>query len=131
MSAFLYRVKGGFLKASLITVTTAAAALVSAYGLADPDGRGDAPRGVLCSNPSVARDLIGVVDQPSIYREWLRGYLESGYCVVWNPGEARLAQIAGSVNSQTGDTTRLWAVYVLTGKGEHRVREAMLRRTLR
>jgi hypothetical protein len=36
---------------------------------------------VVCDNPSVARDLIGVMARPAVFSEWLHGYLESGHCV--------------------------------------------------
>jgi len=117
MRTSFYRAKGGLLKALPSAAAMAAVALASGHVAADPMA-GDTVtsdlygQGVVCSSPTVARDLIGVRDQPSVYRAWLHGYLESGHCAVWNPRQSGLAPTAKSARPQDAvRQPRLWAVY--------------------
>jgi len=61
-------------KAVSFFATLGTAALFSASATAGTDG-------VVCSDPAIARDLASVVERPAVFREWLHGYLETGYCV--------------------------------------------------
>lgn len=69
MSATCY-VKAASVAAALLT-----AGLLSAHARAGSDV-------VVCNSPEVARDLVGVIERPEVFSEWLHGYLESGYCVL-------------------------------------------------
>jgi hypothetical protein len=93
-------------------------ASVSAHVAAEPGTTSSArpgmlyTEGVLCTNPLVAKDLIDVIDDAVIYRDWLIGFALSGHCVVWLD-EFRLAHKLKSENTAfDGRRAELWAVHV-------------------
>ena len=93
-----------------------------AHVAAEPEGDSGArpgmqyAEGVLCTNPLVAKDLIDVIHDAVIYRDWLTGYALSGHCVVWLD-EFRLARKLQSENTTfDGRRAELWAVHMPHGE---------------
>ena len=79
-------------------------------------------QGILCTNPFVAKDLIDVIDDATMYRSWLKGYVVSGYCSEWNAGNFRLLQYLGFENrSFDGYRAELWEVAVPLAEGRDAV----------
>lgn len=73
-------------------------------------------QGILCTNPFVAKDLIDVINDAEVYRDWFMGYALSGYCVEW-VGDFRLAQKLRFENTSfDGYRAELWMVRVPAGE---------------
>jgi hypothetical protein len=70
-------------------------------------------QGILCTNPFVAKDLIDVINDETMYRSWLKGYVVSGYCSEWNAGNFRLLRKLTFENTSfDGYHAELWEVRV-------------------
>ena len=68
-------------------------------------------QGILCTNPFVAKDLIDVIHDQTMYRSWLKGYVVSGYCSEWNSGNFRLMRKLKFENTSfDGFHAELWEV---------------------
>ena len=70
-------------------------------------------QGILCTNPFVAKDLLDVIHDGTMYRSWLNGYVVSGYCSEWNAGKFRLLRKLKFENTSfDGYHAELWEVAV-------------------
>ncbi len=91
----------------------------SASVSASPEGDGSAGPGaaytVLCKNPVVARDLIGVIGDAGMYLDWLTGYVLSGYCVLWADELVLARKLEPENTTADGRRAQLWTAHVPHG----------------
>jgi len=108
-------------RALALMLIGASLATCSSIGMFEtaPGGEGRAfpgeefTQGVLCTNPFVAKDLIDVIHDETMYRSWLTGYMASGYCSEWNAGKFRLVRKLEFENTSfDGHHAELWEVSV-------------------